>query len=257
MSRRIAMSGFICLVYHEIRKREDFDYSSYKGIEVKDGYQDKLPPHLFVYLDNFKEQMKYLHDNEYNILTLKDVIDFYYNGRELPPKSVLIAFDDLYKSVLLYAYPILREYGFPSVGFVVGNWMFDKAQEDNKDKSVALSLEELDQMRDVFEYANHTYSLHRRRDGQTALQYTGKEEFLRDLEKCEELTTIKGVFAYPFGIFTEENISWIRDEGYLLGFTALGGINTRETDVYRLYRNIVPLEWDLEKFEELIKPLSK
>jgi len=65
------MEGFNVLMYHEIIKKKDFDYVNYKGIKVKQGYQDVLPPVLFAYLENFERQMKYLHDEGYRTLTLK------------------------------------------------------------------------------------------------------------------------------------------------------------------------------------------
>jgi hypothetical protein len=246
------MSGFNVLMYHEIVKKEDFDYTKYEGIKVQQGYKDILPPVLFAYLEEFEKQMKYLYDEGYVTLTLSDVMDFYYNNKALPEKSVLLTFDDMYKSILLYAYPILKKYGFHAVGFVVKDWLFEEEQVNSLTQSVCLSKEELEQMKDVFEYSNHTTTLHTRKDGQGALQIIDKATFLDDIKECEEFITTKHVFAYPFGIYADENIEWLKEAGFLLAFTSLAGTNTKTTNSYELYRHGVLLNYDFEKFKAIV-----
>lgn len=246
------MEGFNVLMYHEVIKKNDFDYVNYKGIKVKQGYQDVLPPVLFAYLENFERQMKYLHDEGYRTLTLKEVIDFYYNDGKLPEKAVLLTFDDLYKSILRYAYPILKKYAFHAVGFLVRDWVFNEVQKNSDNQSVCMSWEELDQMRDVFEYANHTGSLHTRNNGKGALEDIDKSSFAQDIKACEDYVTTKHVFAYPFGIYTIENMDWLREAGFLLAFTSVPGKNTKETNPYELYRDGVLLDYDLEKFKAVL-----
>lgn len=246
------MEGFKVLMYHEIAKKEDFDYTQYKGIKVQQDYQDVLPPVLFAYLENFEKQMQYLYDEGYAILSIRDVIDFYYNNKALPEKSVLLTFDDMYKSVLMHAYPILKKLGFHAVGFVVKDWLFDEVQNNSKHQSVCLSKGELKQMEDVFEYANHTKALHTRTEGLGALQTASKIEFLEDIAECEKFVDAKHTFAYPFGIFTEENIDWLREAGFLLAFTSAGGTNDKSTNPYKLHRNGVLLDFDMEQFKVIL-----
>jgi peptidoglycan/xylan/chitin deacetylase (PgdA/CDA1 family) len=245
------MEGFHVLMYHELIKKEDFDYANYKGIKVQQDYQDILPPVLFAHLEAFESQMKYLYEEGYVTLTLRDVIDFYYHNKALPEKSVLLTFDDLYKSILLYAYPILKKYNFHAVGFVVKDWLFEEVQSYSTTQSVCLSKQELEQMKDVFEYANHTKALHTRRAGQGALQIVDKSSFIEDMKDCEQYVGTKNVFAYPFGIYTDENIDWLKGEGFLLAFTSVDGKNTKATDTYKLHRNGVLLGYDLEAFKAI------
>src|SRR5690606_21817201 len=46
-------------------------------------------------------------------------------GRPVPPKSVLITFDDGYLDNWLYAHPILQRHGMHAVVFVVTGWVHD------------------------------------------------------------------------------------------------------------------------------------
>lgn len=246
------MAGFNVLMYHEIINKEDFDYEKYRGIKIKQDYNDILPPVLFCYLENFEIQMKYLFDQGYVTLTLKDVIDYYYNKKALPEKSILITFDDMYKSVLVFAYPILKQYGFRCVGFVVRDWLFDESKEYSVTESVCLSIDELGQMTDVFEYANHTQSLHTRNSGIGALETIDKALFLDDLMCCEQFVTTQSVFAYPFGIYSDSNVVWLKEAEFLLAFTSEEGLNTKDTNPYKLHRNGVLLNYDIEKFKTII-----
>ncbi|MBS4536371.1 polysaccharide deacetylase family protein [Clostridium sp. D2Q-14] len=247
------MQNFTVLMYHELVKKVDFNYSDYQGIRVEQDYHDLLPPVLFAHLENFEQQMKYLYDEGYVTLSLKDVVDFYYNDQDLPEKSVLLTFDDMYKSVISYAYPILKRYNFHAVGFVVKDWIFNQVQFNTDNYSVCLSKEELTDMQDVFEYANHTTALHIRKDGATVLQNVDKDLFIEDVKTCDKFVSTKHVFAYPFGIYTEHNIEWLKEAGFLLAFTSEDGINTKRTDPYKLHRNGVLLDYDLEKFKDIFK----
>jgi peptidoglycan/xylan/chitin deacetylase (PgdA/CDA1 family) len=52
-------------------------------------------------------------------VSLDEVVDAIAGRRLLPPRSVLVTFDDGHRSVLEYALPLLRERGIPAVAFVV------------------------------------------------------------------------------------------------------------------------------------------
>lgn len=246
------MEGFKVLMYHEIIRKEDFDYAGYKGIRVRQDYHDVLPRVLFAYLEAFEKQMRYLQDEGYVTLSLKDVVDYYYNNKILPEKAVLLTFDDMYKSVLLNAYPILKKYGFHAVGFVVKDWIFDEVQENSANQSVCLAKSELQQMRDVFEYANHTKALHTRDNERGALQRVDKETFIEDIKACEQFVDTRHVFAYPFGLYKDENIDWLKEAGFLLAFTSDAGTNNRDVDPLLLHRNGVFVDYDFEKFKAMI-----
>ncbi len=246
-------NGFHTLMYHEIVDREGYNRSNYKGIKVKQDYEDVLPEVLFAFKDEFEKQMEYLYKNNYTTLTLNQVIDYYYNNKPLPEKSVLLTFDDLYKSLLINAYPILKKYNFHAVGFLVEDWIFDKKMPNKDNYSVCLSKEELDDMKDVFEYANHTKSMHTRNGTVSALQKEDKENFIKDYNSCEEYVTTKKVFAYPFGIYDQKNVEWLKEMDVLLAFTSDPGINNKNTNPLELRRDAVILNYDLDAFKKILQ----
>jgi len=246
------MNGFITLMYHEVIDREGYNREKYKGIKVKQDYYDILPEELFCFKDEFEKQMAYLYENGYTTLTIEQVIDFYYTNKPIPDKSVLLTFDDAYKSVLLNAYPTLKKYNFHAVGFVVLGWIFDEPQEYIKDYSVCMSKDELLSMSDVFEYGNHTNLLHTRKGMKSALQTEDKKTVLEDLEECEDFVTAKKIFAYPFGLYKKENIDWLKEFGTLLAFTSSNGFNTKETNPLELHRNACLLRYSINDFKNIL-----
>ncbi|MDR5590573.1 polysaccharide deacetylase family protein [Christiangramia sp. SM2212] len=67
---------------------------------------------------SFQEQVKYLKSN-FNIISLEDLIDAFYHGKKLNPKSLLITFDDGDYSVYENALPILKEENINAVLFII------------------------------------------------------------------------------------------------------------------------------------------
>jgi len=247
------MNGFYTLMYHEIVEREGYNRDQYKGIMVKQDYKDILPEELFCFKDEFEKQMAYLYENGYTTLTIKQVIDFYYNDKAIPEKSVLLTFDDAYKSIMLNAYPILKKYNFHAVAFVVLGWLFDEAQEYRRDYSVCMSKDELLSISDVFEYGNHTNLLHTRKGKETALLTESKEIILSDLSKCEAFVNTKKIFAYPFGFYKKENVDWLKEFGTLLAFTSDDGYNTKDTNPLELHRNACLLNLSINDFINMLE----
>lgn len=247
------MEGFHVLMYHELIKKEDFNVNNASHIKVKQNYDDVLPSILFAYVEEFEKQMKYLYENGYKTLRLQEVIDYYYNNKKLPEKSVLLTFDDMYKSIYLYAYPILKKYNFNAVGFVVLDWLFDNEQEYSNVSSVCMSKSELSAISDVFEFANHTKALHTRGKEFTIVQTIDKESFISDVSQCEEFATAKGAFAYPFGGYNEEVIKRLKELNFKLGFTSSPGVNNLSTNPFELHRNGVLTHIDFEKFVNMLQ----
>ena len=68
--------------------------------------------------DIFAGEMKYLHDNGYNIVPLSAVVAFVEHKGTLPPNAVAITIDDGYKSAINFAAPVLKQYRYPWTFFV-------------------------------------------------------------------------------------------------------------------------------------------
>lgn len=246
---------FSTLMYHEIRTEQALNADHASPIKVHQNYNDQLPAVLFVTLENFEAQMAYLNEMDYHTLTLEEIKNFYFENAALPERSILLSFDDCYQSMYHYAYPILKKYGFSAVAFVVTGWLNTASSAFDPKQSICLSEDELHLMSDVFEYANHTDLFHTRSSfDSNKLMESNHESLLADLEQCNQndLITAKDVFAYPFGLFNDNNVDTLKKGSFKLAFTSAGGMNYTTTDPLLLNRFVVPYFMDFDSFKEML-----
>ena len=67
---------------------------------------------------SFEEQMRYLRTHGYRVISLKEYVEFTSLKRQIPRRSVVLTFDDGYRSFLQYGYPVLKELGFSATLFI-------------------------------------------------------------------------------------------------------------------------------------------
>lgn len=67
---------------------------------------------------DFDAHLRYLRDNDFNVIALDRMIDSLRSGQSLPEKSVVITFDDGYSSIFDEAFPMLQAYGYPFTLFL-------------------------------------------------------------------------------------------------------------------------------------------
>ncbi len=72
-------------------------------------------PELYVSRPDFRRQMDWLERHGYEAVTLDQVQESWYRGGALPPKPVVISFDDGYRPQFTYALPELRRHGWAGV----------------------------------------------------------------------------------------------------------------------------------------------
>jgi peptidoglycan/xylan/chitin deacetylase (PgdA/CDA1 family) len=66
----------------------------------------------------FDRQMRWLHDHGFSTISLDRLADWM-DGGDAPPRSVVITFDDGDETVVKYAVPVLRRYGFQGTLFLL------------------------------------------------------------------------------------------------------------------------------------------
>ena len=71
----------------------------------------------------FDRHMRYLSDNGYHALSADELHDYLMYGNPVPPKSVVITFDDGRATLWTVAYPILKRYDLKAVSFIVPGTM--------------------------------------------------------------------------------------------------------------------------------------
>ncbi len=72
-------------------------------------------PGLYVSPSDFRGQVRWLARHGFHAVTLKQVYDDWRGVRGLPPRPVVLSFDDGYRSDYTVALPVLRAQGWPGV----------------------------------------------------------------------------------------------------------------------------------------------
>jgi peptidoglycan/xylan/chitin deacetylase (PgdA/CDA1 family) len=67
----------------------------------------------------FHAHMQYLHDEGYHTISLYDLHDALQRGTPLPPKPVILTFDDGYIDHFITVFPLLKEFGMTATFFVI------------------------------------------------------------------------------------------------------------------------------------------
>lgn len=80
------------------------------------------PPVVSATPEKFALQMAYIREH-FNVVDLEAVNTFLHHGRSLPPRPLLITFDDGYLDNYTHAYPVLKRHGFPAVIFLLTSRM--------------------------------------------------------------------------------------------------------------------------------------
>ena len=79
---------------------------------------DSTPKSTSVTPAQFTEQMQYLVDNNFTVMSLTDAVDAIKNNTAIANNSIVITFDDAYESIIENAAPILASHHFPFTVFV-------------------------------------------------------------------------------------------------------------------------------------------
>jgi biofilm PGA synthesis lipoprotein PgaB len=118
--------------------------------------------------DNLINYLSWLRENGYTVISIQEVIDSKKSHKKLPEKSVVLTFDDGYKSFYSYVFPLLKAFNYPATLAIVGSWLATPENgsvlygEKLESRSKFLSLAELKEIAssNLVEIASHTYNLH-------------------------------------------------------------------------------------------------
>ncbi len=95
----------------------------YHYVEPWPANADEIRKNLTVQPEDFSAQMEYLHQQGYQTVSLYDLVYALTLGRPLPPKAVIVTFDDGYADLPQYAVPAMEAYGYTGTIFVITEFM--------------------------------------------------------------------------------------------------------------------------------------
>lgn len=180
-------------------------------------YKSELKENNPEYINNvkdFEEQMRYLKKHNYKTLTLDEFYCWKKNKCKFPRKSVVITMDDGNLSNYMYAFPILKKYGFNASVFFVGF----NSEKFGKEKGTIydiMSLKLIERCKKEYpniKFYSHSYNLH----GKTSTEFS-YEELSADIKNMKKIGNFK-YYAYPFGVYDDRIIKLLKQNDYKMAF---------------------------------------
>ncbi len=193
----------------------------------------------------FAEQLDLLKSRGYQAINTRDLLAGLQGTKKLPAKPIMLTFDDGYRTVFDYAFPLLRQRGFVGVACIYPSLIGSKA---------AMSWEQMAQLASAgwtIEAHSHSHPDLGKlpTDGAARAAFLDRE-ILSPKQVIERTLGNKCLFfTWPFGIYTEETEEFAKACGYVGALTVDGGTNYAGIDLYRIKRQVVYGTDSLEKFD--------
>jgi biofilm PGA synthesis lipoprotein PgaB len=196
---------------------------------------DDTPPSTSISPANFDAHLAYLRDNGFNVIALDRMIDSLRSGQSLPEKSVVITFDDGYKSIFDEAFPMLQTYGYPFTLFLstgpiddgLSNYMtWDQVRQMSADHVIIAN-----------HMVDHPYMLEMGDDESHSQWLARLSENLLQAEQRIEVQTGQShrYLAYPYGEYNPA-IKSLLEELDFVGLAQNSGAVGPESDFLALPR---------------------
>ncbi len=189
-----------------------------------------LPEVYSIDAAEFDQQMQYLSEHGYTAISLAELFAARQSGSKLPPRPIIITFDDGYEDNYITALPIMEKYKLKGTVFVIAGQV---------GQTEYMTWEQLKAAQAKgMEIGSHTYS-------HTALTDISPSEQLNELVRSKQVLEAKlgqpvQFLAYPYGQYSVATMAALQQAGYTGACTGRPGLATTGRDVYQLNRINIP-----------------
>jgi peptidoglycan/xylan/chitin deacetylase (PgdA/CDA1 family) len=215
------------------------------------------PNHTSTPLSHFEEQMNYLVKNGYTTIDIADLRAFMEGRISLPPKVVVITFDDGWHNSL-NALPILEKHHLKATFFFVLQYL-------ESTNPVLLNWSQISKIEanQDFEIGCHSYT-HPYLEGDNLVSWIegktpkrSKKDVQNEIavpKKIMEEKLLRPVLCYswPSGWYNAKLLAIARDAGYVATVTDEPGMNRRGMDPMKIKRYTVWGQFGIDQFEKLL-----
>ncbi|HXS56852.1 MAG TPA: polysaccharide deacetylase family protein [Hanamia sp.] len=206
------------LCYHHIRDAKPGQSETFKSYSVSPS--------------QFASQMKALKDSGYETVLPDQLYNYLANGAPLPPKPVMLTFDDTDEEQFSIGYQEMKKYGFKGVFFIM---------TISINRPRYMTKEQLKQLADEGNAVeSHTWDHH------MVTKYQGddwEKQFVKPRKTIEDITGKAATyFAYPFGLWNAPAIPELKKAGFKMAFI-LSTKRDSTDPLFTVRRMIVPGQW--------------
>jgi len=189
-------------------------------------FSQSTPKSTSINPELFEQHLQYLEDNNFNVLSLSEMVQDLKNN-SIPKKCVSLTADDAYVSIYKNAYPLLKKYTIPLSVFV-------STDSIDKNYKAMMSWKNMKEMQGQgVEFYNHSVThpyLIGMPTEERSFEIIHAQERLK-----EELGVNEKMFAYPYGEEDIELLENIEKLGYV-GFGQHSGALSYGNDLSNLPR---------------------
>ena len=202
---------------------------------------DRIPPHarsprLYVPPEQFEAQLATLARLGYETISFARWLAYRRGDGTLPRRPIIITFDDGYRSLAQFAWPLLQRFGFSATVFLVSDQIGKtNAWDPPEPAEPLLGPTEIAKMQAAgIHFESHTRT-------HPALTMIPPEQALEQLTSSRAalarlLDTAVTVLCYPYGKQNAAVRTLAREAGYQAAVIARPRLNTTRTDPFRLTR---------------------
>ncbi|WP_019139660.1 polysaccharide deacetylase family protein [Noviherbaspirillum massiliense] len=218
-----------------------------KGIQILMYHQvgdfPEMASHRATYCDHrrFATQMAWLKLGGYQVLRMEEALKCLRGDAPMPPRGVVLTFDDAYENFYEYAFPILQKHGFPATVYAISSLLGQSASwlaADGHATPPLMSAARLRQLHSAgIEIGSHSAS-------HVRLAEQGTEHIREEVTRSKkELEDALGArvdhFCYPYGSHDIRAVEAVAEAGYQSGTTCERAWATPEDDPLTLPRKAV------------------
>jgi peptidoglycan/xylan/chitin deacetylase (PgdA/CDA1 family) len=191
--------------------------------------------------EDFRAQMQGLKDWGYTPIPISLLIKAINFGAPLPEKPVVISFDDNDITVYTTAFPIMKEFGFVGVNYLVGNRLGSDG------------FMSTDQIKELiaagWEVGSHSMT-HTDLTQSPSIDW----ELTQSKVNLENALGVKvETFAYPFGTYSDDLLNMV-GKVYSAGMGLGVFLEQTPGNIYYLWRRPVPYGVDMKTFASYLTP---
>ena len=185
----------------------------------------------------FSEHINYLHSEGYDFISLSDLYAYMNCEQQIPKMSVVITFDDGFRSVYENAFPVLKKYNIPATVFVVAD-LVGTTNKWEVDGFPIRSLMSWDQIREM---NDHGIEIGGHGCTHQPLAKIADSIAQKEITRCKKvieqnLDIEVRHFSYPHGNMSDSVRNMVHAAGYLTACSIIPGFNFKSTDPYVLRR---------------------
>lgn len=175
----------------------------------------------------FEEQLKGLKSLGYHFISYEDLIKYNKGEIALQKNTCIVTFDDGWDGAYNIAYPIAQKYNIPITLFVVNDLVGTEGY---------ITWNQAKEMQDsgIVEIGSHSKD-HSRFDNKTAKDAIDNVNDSYN-EIKQKVNSKRKIFTYPCGLYTEEQINELAEQGYIQNLTDNKINNSSKLNLKKLHR---------------------